>query len=133
MIITLEKLISEYSPQALKEGLLSAVKMENERKTILRDIEPNSFCDEFYATISKEELEECLAAFKISKGNIEKIRKSDSKVKGLSEISNSLWNQKVQMKIMMEVSRIRGIGRNQINFSPSEYYKNVKMTSANSK
>ena len=133
LIIRLDKLISEYSPQALKDGLLSAVKMENQRKSILKEIEPNGFCDEFYATISKEELEECLAAFKISKGNIEKIRKSDSKVKGLSEISNSLWNQKVQMKIMMEVSRIRGIGRNQIYYSPSEYYKNVKMTSANTK
>ncbi|ADQ80334.1 peptidase M56 BlaR1 [Paludibacter propionicigenes WB4] len=133
LIIRLDKLISEYSPQALREGLLSAVKMENERKTILRDIEPNSFCDEFYATISKEELEECLAAFKISKSNIEKIRKSDTKAKSLSDITSSLWNQKVQMKIMMEVSRIRGIGRNQIHYSPSEYYKNVKMTSANTK
>ena len=133
MIIKLEKLISEYSPQALKEDLLNAVKMENERKAILKDIEPNSFCDEFYATISKEELQECLAAFKISKGNIEKIRKSDTKAKGLSEIRNSLLNQKVQIKIMMEVSRIRGIGRNQIHYSPSEYYKNVKMTSANTK
>jgi beta-lactamase regulating signal transducer with metallopeptidase domain len=133
MIIKLEKLISEYSPQALKEDLLNAVKMENERKAILKDIEPNSFCDEFYATISKEELQECLAAFKISKGNIKKIRKSDTKAKGLSEIRNSLLNQKVQIKILMEVSRIRGIGRNQIHYSPSEYYKNVKMTSANTK
>ena len=133
LIIRLDKLISEYSPQALREGLLSAVKMENERKAILKDIEPNSFCDEFYATISKEELQECLAAFKISKGNIEKIRKSDTRVKSISEITNSLWNQKVQMKILMEVSRIRGIGRNQINYSPSEFYKNVKMTSANTK
>ena len=133
MIIKLEKLISEYSPQALKEDLLNAVKMENERKAILKEIEPNSFCDEFYATISKEELQECLLAFKTSKSNIEKIRKSDSKSKGLSEINNSFMNQKVQMKILWELSRIKNIGRNQLSNSPSQFYKNVTQNSVNIK
>jgi len=142
LIEKLEKLISNYNLQSLKENLVSAVIIEGQFKLVLKNVNPNSFCDEFFATVTKEDLQECLENFIKIKNNFEKLKKiqnPDVRYKGYKTQEQELSAQKVKMKIDLEVERIRNFENPRVqqiggstlkSYSPSEYYKNVNLGSA---